>query len=682
MKKRIFIALYILLCVELFAQEKSIEPLSLEQVVAEIGSLLDVSYDLSQLYDDLSIFAHSPINLNKVSREELERLQFLNEAQISNLLIYVKLHAPIYSLQELSYIAGMDSRTIRWLLPFVTLEDASQSHGLGLKQALKYTDHRLIMRSSRFVEEQRGYVQQESSGITPYVGDPWQHQLKYRIRGNDLEFGLSAEKDRGESYWNSTYGVDFLSAYLEVNKLGALQRLVLGSFHYQFGQGLIFWTGGMWGKGTEVLKVKKSSETIKRYSSGEGSFLRGAAATWTLSKCFTLSMLASYKDEDASLKLDSTSGEPQFIIENIRRNGLHRTINEIEGRKQTGIYTFGGQLAYAKEDFELSVLGSALGFKHPLLLAYKEQQELRQSFYNLGLSYQYRFNGGLVYGEYALDYASHPALLTGLNLYPSSRFSLSLLHRYYSPDYYAYYAGAFRESSAVANEHGLYLGLMFLPAKRWKFTMSTDMIYFPQDVYQSSQPGTKAIELLGQLDYSPQPTTDIMLRLKYEQKEKDWIREDVIGMRGMTLEKRAYLRLQIKQRLRDNITLHTRTEMSHYSIQDDRSLGYLILQDLVWEWSNIKAKFYFRYAYCYAPSFENRFFVYENDVLYAFSVPSYYGASSPYYIMGKFSVSKNINLWLKVKQIYYRDREKISSGYEEINGRKKTEFRVQLQWKF
>ena len=84
-----------------------------------------------------------------------------------------------------------------------------------------------------------------------------------------------------------------------------------------------------------------------------------------------------------------------------------------------------------------------------------------------------------------------------------------------------------------------------------------------------------------------------------------------------------------------------------------------------------------------AQSFENRFYTYEKDVLYAFSVPMNYGMGTRYYLNVRYDAGKKLSLWLKRAQtVYADDRTTVSSGNEEITGNRKTDVRFQMRWKF
>ncbi len=79
---------------------------------------------------------------------------------------------------------------------------------------------------------------------------------------------------------------------------------------------------------------------------------------------------------------------------------------------------------------------------------------------------------------------------------------------------------------------------------------------------------------------------------------------------------------------------------------------------------------------------ENTFYVYEPDLLYSFSVPSYRGNAIKYFILFKRKISRHLSFWAKWSRINYHDREVIGSGTNRIQGAKKSEIKAQVIAKF
>ena len=73
-----------------------------EQIIADIYEQVsedtEIEIDFTSLYEDLMALAENPINLNKTNKEELEKLQFLSDTQIENILYYIYKSAPLNTI--------------------------------------------------------------------------------------------------------------------------------------------------------------------------------------------------------------------------------------------------------------------------------------------------------------------------------------------------------------------------------------------------------------------------------------------------------------------------------------------------------------------------------------------------------------------------------------------------------
>jgi len=69
-------------------------------------------------------------------------------------------------------------------------------------------------------------------------------------------------------------------------------------------------------------------------------------------------------------------------------------------------------------------------------------------------------------------------------------------------------------------------------------------------------------------------------------------------------------------------------------------------------------------------------------VLYAFGFPAYFNRGTRWYLTYKYTISEQVDAWLRVSQWYYNQTESLSSGPAEIVGQTRTELKVQLRIKF
>ena len=85
-----------------------------------------------------------------------------------------------------------------------------------------------------------------------------------------------------------------------------------------------------------------------------------------------------------------------------------------------------------------------------------------------------------------------------------------------------------------------------------------------------------------------------------------------------------------------------------------------------------------RYALFRTDSYDTRLYTYENDILYAFSIPSFSGEGQRFYLNLRWKTKANINLYMKYSLTSYQDRNTISSGSNQIEGNRLSEFKFQV----
>ena len=129
-----------------------------------------------------------------------------------------------------------------------------------------------------------------------------------------------------------------------------------------------------------------------------------------------------------------------------------------------------------------------------------------------------------------------------------------------------------------------------------------------------------------------------------------------------------------------NFRLRTRLQGSSQREGEVFTQGFAIVQDVnfdVW-----KLKFNTRMALFDTEDFDNAQYVYENDVLYAFSIPAYSGQGIRSYATVRYDPTRKVSLWMRYAQFSFRDRETIESGLDEIEGNTSSELKLMMRVKF
>jgi hypothetical protein len=111
-----------------------------------------------------------------------------------------------------------------------------------------------------------------------------------------------------------------------------------------------------------------------------------------------------------------------------------------------------------------------------------------------------------------------------------------------------------------------------------------------------------------------------------------------------------------------------------------QSNGYAIMQDL--EGSIRKLQLKSRIAYFNSDDYDSRIYVYENDVLYAVSLPAYSGKGIRTYLIARYGLTRKLDLWVRYARTQLNDVSKIGSGTDLINAPHRSEVKAQIRYTF
>jgi len=674
------VALICLLLTGLKAQDKTIVT---DQFIADIfeqySAETEEEMDFETFYEELMELAESPIVLNSATKEQLEKLPFLSDIQIENILSYRYSFGLFNSLFELQLIDGLDMTDIRRLLPFVVLgESQLKTKKIYQYDLLKYGKNQLFLRFDKGIEPKAGYQSIEGETESVYLGSSLYNSVKYQYRFKDrIKVGLTMEKDAGEQFAGNTHkGYDFYSFHAQMNDIAGFKTIVVGDFRASFGQGLVLGSAFGMGKSSYVLKTNTVGNGLKKYSStNESSFFRGVGATIRFGK-IDLTAFYSNKNIDA----DTAGGSFQSIY----KTGLHRTPAELEKKATVNeqIAGLNASLMFRNTQVGFTLVQTRLNQSLiPEFSAYNHFYFTGNKQSSAGINYRARWHKFNFFGETAVSEKLSMATINGLSFSPHSQVSVVILQRYFSPEYDTFYANTFSESSRVNNESGIYLGAEIRPYKRWKIAAYADSYRFQWPKFGVDAPSLGQ-DYLCQLDFVSRKDLSMFWRIKFEEKFENASNSEDVMASIVPLQKASF-RYQLSYSYRGfscrNIIEGNMTEKGNSGYK----YGVTALQDVSYSFSNMHLKIDVRYQFFDAVDYDNRFYSYEKDVLYAFSIPMYYGKGSRYYLNLKYDLTNSISLWCKYAQTVYADgRESISSGNEEIKGNRKSDIRFMLRWEF
>ena len=691
----------------------------IEAIIEEGGGDND-DFAFNDLAEKFRIYERRPLNLNRATAEELEDFLLFNDIQINGLISYRARFGDLLASEELQAVPGFDLPTIRAVLPYITVKGDVDDYNVKAKELLLNGDNEFFISSRRITEPQRGYIEGEFAD--PYLGSPYRIYTRFQRRYEDrLSVGFTAEKDAGEEFFTGSnpQGFDFYSAHLFLNKYSRfLKSLALGDYQIGLGQGLISRAGFGYGKSVEVMDIRRTGRTLNaQRSANEFDFFRGAGATLGLGEQTEFTAFYSLRRRDANLLRPDTaqieSPDDLLGFSSFQASGLHRYRAEIEDENAVRVQTMGGSFKqkFGTGHVALNAINHSFDQDFSRNLQIYNQFEFNSSsLLNVSLDYSYIWRNFNFFGETAWSDNNSIATLNGLLIGLDRRVDFAVLHRYYPRDFHSLNARPFGETTATGgrNETGLYLGLEVRPSNQWKIQAYYDTWQHPWLRSNIDAPST-GNETFVQLTFTKKRKLNIYLRGRLENKNRN-VRS--LNDNRIYDQQRATLRLHIGNKISKTLELRNRFEISRYRLDnpafdvplisinllDGESVtsdvpglqtnGFMLYQDIIYKPINFPISFTARYALFDTDDYNSRIYAYENDLLYSFTVPAYYYRGSRAYLNVRWRGIRNLTLEGRIAQTYLAGRRAnvdfvgFGNGREEIDGRTRTEVKVQMKIKF
>jgi hypothetical protein len=642
--------------------------------------------DLSDLNDKIDEFRDHPINLNKTTVNELRRIPFLSEKQITNLLSYKETYGELYSVNELQTIDGFDSATIQQIVPFITILNVESRHSIRFRDIFSKGHCQFLLRYQQVLQKQQGYSIPDSilqiNPNTGYNGGPQKYyfRLKYDYVER-ISIGFTGEKDPGEEFFKGSqrYGMDFYSGYIALKNTGILKNLSVGNFNADFGQGLTLCSSLSFGALPSSGNLRRFAGGIRpSLSTNENSYLRGIAATFMIRKISASFFYSRHKRDANIIRLDSISGEAEQVS-SFQESGYHRLPNEIADKNAIREVIYGGNISFRTNLFTVGLTGFHSGWNatyFPVTEPYNRYAFSGRSNLNLGMDFQFIFRTIYGFGEISRSLNGGMAWLAGIQVNPDPNIKFSLICRDYQRAYQNLLSNAIGQNDKNTNEKGLILNFAARLGSKIGIYTYIDVYKFPWLKYRADFISYGS-ELSGQVDFSLSKSTDMFLRyrIKYGQvnASSDYAIKKWIQVRTESL------RYQTNWNINPKVSLNNRFELVKTSDeQKEPEYGYVIAQDLSFKPQKEPVSLYIRYALFSTSSYETRIYTYENDVLFGYSVPALEGTGIRLYLMFSYKPWRYFEAWIRYAQTFYTDRKVIGTGLETINGDLKSEIKMQV----
>lgn len=608
----------VLVAVCAFGQDRETEMFRelLAEIVEEAADGGNVA-GMEDIVDFYSGLLRNPLDVNRASRSELERLGLLTDFQVESLMEYRKRHGDVLSATELQLVHGFNRRVVELLRPFISFDGKGEGYGPG-----RYKSTLLVKFKGR--ERQQNHI-----------GEPFYSQLKYvgEIPGK-FRTGFLLEKDYGEKAFAKGQVPlgDFLSFHVMARSLGIGKKMevanvLLGDYTARFGQGLVVWNAFSPGGSGNVQGAFKRGNAIMPYSSSdENRFFRGGAVTLKRKTGKFTDIEAtgffSLKNVDAVIKEGKYTSLPD--------DGLHNTAAAMARRKTLGEMVYGGNVLLRMEKAKVGL--NYLGYGYSMHNGRRVQDYNRYQMYD-GMYGNFSVDAAVLvgkvrgFGELAVDYGAQSAFLCGA-LMRLGGLEASVVLRNYQNGYIAPYAGALSSSSTCSNQNGVSVVVQREHGGR-KLSGGGEFAYYPWKRYNVDTSSSSNVVWVKHESLQESGSWNIKLYGKWGSPGQP-LKLGVKGMYGRQLC--SWLELKAR---------------GEAVVADWGNAGVAVAMLLKGSFLQDRLQLLFNGSYHNCREWDCRIYMYEYDLPSTYSSSLMYGSGFSWYSMLSFGFGNSCSTYLK-----------------------------------
>lgn len=571
-----------------------------------------------------------PVIINSADGPELSRLFFLTDFQVKSLEDYIHYSGNILSHYEIANIPGFDRGLATMMLPFISLNAGKESNSESIRLR-----NNLLTNIS---------VKLPPSGAT-MPGSPWKTLTRYKFTAGRFSGGFTAEKDAGEKLFPRHAPItDFFSANLAWTGKGMVRKIIAGDYGARFGLGTGINTGMSTGLSLTQSGYLSGGDEIKSYtSSDENIFFRGLAAHFQAKKT-SLTLFCSANRIDATV--DTSENGSERFIRTLQKSGLHNTESALIKKDNVKEYCYGINISSGFSNLRLGLLWTGGRFSIPVKSDLTEPQNIYDfegATYN-SLTAYYRATAGrmVLYGEASASINRRFAFIQGFSFRPADRLTINLLYRDYDPGFKSFHGKGVFSSSSGDNLTGIFGNFTLEAAKYLFVSAGCDLRYYPWLKYRCTAP-SMAISREIRIKYLPDEKITFETLYNYRLLMLD--NQESYGIEKQSAVESRTLKGTVKYSPEENLTLGIRLD---YKIVSPGSVrGMLLSQDISYRFRKIPVSVWLRYCIFNTDNWDSRLYIYENDLIYSFSIPALSGKGSRSYILLSWKSGKMVELRIK-----------------------------------
>ena len=597
-------------------------------------------FEEREIIERLERLKENPLDLNRATSTELLQIPWFYPALVNRILLRRKELGGFENLSQLKEISGISETIFELVTPYLIVKPLEREEIPLMKRFGKGRIRGRVIETKPLEDEEK------------YLGDSRRVYTRLDFEPMErLSMGILTEKDPGEESYT-----DLLNYNLEWKTGGRVEKVILGYYEMDFGEGLLFSSSSFTFKGTGI--VKGSEKGLRPYhSSDENGGLYGGALQSKMGN-FEVSLFSSFS------KLDGTINEDGTVM-SLYEGGEHRTETEVSKKDRVRETLLGGRLSYHSRGMKLGITGGS-GSYDPV---FEPEDDPRNPFpfkgrrYSLmGSDFEIPIRDMELFGEVGYSLDRGWGTIVGI-LYHLRPLDAAILYRNYDEEFYSPHSSAFSNSDDE-NEAGSFAQLSYRLSPETTLRGYLDLYRYPERRYFEDLP-TKGREFRGEIEHRFRENLEVEGRIWKKGKEEYSSEDERIRWR-----ERKGIRISGNWKKSNRLGWTGRLEVVESSVTDldekeDGNLVFGGFQYRPFKTTSLDT----RLIFFDTDSYESRIYEYERDLPGVVSNPALFGKGRRFYLL----------LNQKLKKIL-QISGKFSTTYQEGSSTEAYGIQMDLKW--